>query len=199
MLVNMTFLTIYIVTTRWMYVGMWWNKAFCWQNIRSSSLSMVMEWHSYRSMFVSMQLVRYMKVRSICERYDDYAMMIWWWCRSCFQYTFMVARDMNEVAHAISPSFAICILYPCYWWDLKIWMYGSFTSCYTQQLFTLGILCYNCKYRSISRDKIISNWSNNQPTLNDSRILTCLTWFMPLGSMYNVYDSTINFGCGTDN
>jgi len=119
MLVNMTFLTIYIVTTRWMYVGMWWNKAFCWQNIRSSSLSMVMEWHSYRSMFVSMQLVRYMKVRSICERYDDYAMMIWWWCRSCLQYTFMVARDMNEVAHAISPTFAICILYPCYWWDLR--------------------------------------------------------------------------------
>ena len=62
----------------------------------------------------------------------------------------------------------------------------------------LGILCYKCKYRSISRDKIISNWSNNQPTLNDCRILTCLTWFMPLGSMYNVYDSTINFGCGTD-
>ena len=197
MLVNMTFLTIYIVTTRWMYVGMWWNKAFCWQNIRSSSLSMVMEWHSYRSMFVSMQLVRYMKVRSICERYDDYAMMIWWWCRSCFQYTFMVARDMNCTCN-------ISFIRHMYFVPLllvrpeDIWMYGSFTSCYTQQLFTLGILCYNCKYRSISRDKIISNWSNNQPTLNDCRILTCLTWFMPLGSMYNMYDSTINFGSGTD-
>ena len=62
MLVNMTFLTIYIVTTRWMYVGMWWNKAFCWQNIRPGSLSVVMDWHSNSSMFTSMQLVGYMKV-----------------------------------------------------------------------------------------------------------------------------------------
>ena len=46
MLVNMIIQPIYQVTTRWMYVGMWWNKAFCWQNIRPGSHSVVMDWHS---------------------------------------------------------------------------------------------------------------------------------------------------------
>ena len=46
MSVNMIIQPIYQVSTRWMYAGVWWNKAFCWQNIRPGSLSMVMDWHS---------------------------------------------------------------------------------------------------------------------------------------------------------
>ena len=120
--------------------------------------------------------------------------MIWRWCRSLFSihvhggsgYEWSCTCNISFIRHMYFVP--LLLVRP-----EDIWMYGSFTSCYTQQLFTLGILCYNCKYRSISRDKIISNWSNNQPTLNDSRILTCLTWFMPLGSMYNVCDFNLTF------
>ena len=61
-------------------------------------VSVVFQWlcsdSLYGSIFVSIQLVGYMKVRSIHERYDIYAMMM----RNCFNVT---------VARAVSPLFDI--------------------------------------------------------------------------------------------
>ena len=119
-----------------------------------------------------------------------YVMMIWWWCHSLFSihvhggsgYEWSCTCNISLIRHILYDIVTFSLAtgenwrYECTVHS-RLVIHNNFSSFVTMKL---GLLCYKCKYRSISRDIIISNWSNNQPTLNDWRI------YLPLDSCRSV-------------
>jgi len=101
-----------------------------------------------------------------------YVMMIWWWCHSLFSihvhggsgYEWSCTCNISLIRHILYDIVTFSLAtgenwrYECTVHS-RLVIHNNFPSFVTMKL---GLLCYKCKYRSISRDKIISNWSNNQ-------------------------------------
>ena len=179
MSVNMNLLTIYIVTTRGMYVDMWKDEAFNWKKIQSIVFLWLWIDTPYGFIFLWIESVEYMKEDQCVKD----MMIMRWWCQ-----IYMVADDWwivlyCNVLHRIPKSKVS--------WKLKVWklnwllleMVGKISwywcficSWYILTLFCLSypILCWADIHRNVdwydmyvslvhlSRNMILIYWNYTQ-------------------------------------